>query len=120
MVHCVDIFATVLELAGIDLSKFLGESRDIDSRSLLPVMRGQYTGFETVLCEAFGGDVANPGKAFRNERFKLIRYDSGAEEFYDLESDVNEESNLLDETLISVEQANYDSLVAGLNDLTSQ
>lgn len=118
LVHCVDIYSTVLDLAGINVSNTVPAGTVIDSRSLFPLLRQEpsnLTGF--VFCETFGtnSNPAKAGKAIRDPRFKLLRFDSDAhEEFYDLIADPAEQTNLLLGTLTAGQQNAYNTLFAEL------
>jgi arylsulfatase A-like enzyme len=119
LVHCVDIYSTVLDLAGINASNTVPAGTVIDSRSIYPLLRQEpsnLTGF--VFCETFGtnADPVKAGKAIRDPRFKLLRFDSdGHEEFYDLEADPAEQVNLLAGPLTAGQQNFYNILLAELN-----
>jgi hypothetical protein len=58
------------------------------------------------------------GKTIRNERYQLLRFDAGSEEFYDLISDTLENNNLLLGKLNASQQENYNTLCAQLKTLT--
>ncbi|KAA3606742.1 MAG: sulfatase [Planctomycetota bacterium] len=101
LVNTTDLFATALELAGVDLENQLPEGLIHDSVSVLPYLTHpqQPSIRETVFAEIFGLGT-NPltvpaGKTIRDSRFKLLRFDSGREEFYDLQQDPFEQENLL-------------------------
>lgn len=121
LVSIQDIFATVLDLAGF--TKWPAQiptNRVIDSKSLLPILQNQvqevrswaYTEvFKTSLAEAVDS------RAIRNNTYKLIHFDSGKQEFYDLGTDATESKNLLSRTLNAQEQENYQSLCKELSTL---
>ena len=114
LVHCVDLFATCLDLAGIDRTAVLPGSLTIDSDSLVGLLAGDPGGKPLVLVEQFDGS-ADDGRAIRDEQFKYIRYDSGTEEFYDLAVDANEEVNLLSGSLNTQQAARYAALQAAMD-----
>lgn len=99
VVHSVDLFATLLELAGVDLSSTLPTHLTFDSRSFLPVLRDEpWNPAETmILAENFGSSIplAVHGVAVRGARYKLIRLDNGREQLFDLTNDALESNNLL-------------------------
>jgi arylsulfatase A-like enzyme len=79
LVHVMDIFSTVADLAGVDLANVLPPTRPIDSVSLLPVLADPL-GAEvrsTLMCQKFlpngFGPYDEESWMLRNERFKLIR-----------------------------------------------
>jgi arylsulfatase A-like enzyme len=93
LVHVVDLFSTILEMAGVPLPT----SATLDSRSLMPILAQQAMSDRGRLyLEKF--DVTAPtggGRALRDGRYKLIRLNNGNDEFYDLTSDPSEVSNLI-------------------------
>ena len=62
--------------------------------------------------ELFGDNVVNnqDGRALRDERYKLIQFQDGHDEFYDLQSDPYEGTNLLSATLSPAQQQHRDRL----------
>ena len=90
MVNVVDIHATVLEIGGASLPGGIH-----NSRSFKPFLSCNQTGigkrFNYTDYEASNG----PGYAIRNDRYKLIKYDDGSEEFYDVQMDPLEDNNLI-------------------------
>jgi arylsulfatase A-like enzyme len=111
LVHCVDLYATILSLAGIALPT------DIDGRNLVPVFQGTDITDGCIVVEKFGN--GGDGRAIRDGDYKLIIYDDPAittdtatYEFYNVVSDENEQTNLLLGTLTSAEQSAYDAIIA--------
>jgi arylsulfatase A-like enzyme len=112
LVHTLDLFATILELAGAN--KVLPTNTVCDSHSLLPILtNGPVQPREWVLSEQFGGSVTQ-GRAIRNDTFKLIRLKSGTEEFYNLLVDPYETTNLLRNVLTAEQSTHYAALTATL------
>lgn len=113
LVNTADIFATVLELFGYaNWQNQIPANKPVDSKSMLPVILDQSTqvrpwAFTEVF--DFTPDSAE-GKAMRNEQYKLIHFDYGAQEFYDLFVDTFEVNNLLNGVLSQVELNNYQYL----------
>src|SRR5205823_3285279 len=66
--------------------------------------------------ELFGTNISASvgGRTLRNGQFKLIQFNDGHEEFYDLAADPYEAANLLASTLTVTQQANYYSLTLKL------
>lgn len=93
MVHAVDLFSTQLELAGVPVPSSL----TLDARSIVPVLTNQSAGVRTRLfTDQFDqSDATVGGRAIRDDRYKLIRLNSGTELFFDLQSDPAEATNLL-------------------------
>ncbi|MEM7205967.1 MAG: sulfatase-like hydrolase/transferase [Planctomycetota bacterium] len=120
LVHLVDLFATVTELAGVDARAVVPSSIALDSVSLVPYFAdpAQPPLRQMVFSEMFSGDswatVNSTGfAAARNDRYKLIRFFNGAsqtEELYDLVRQQFENANLLGGTLNPMEAANYQAL----------
>ena len=95
--NTVDLFATVLQLAGVDLEASLPPELPIDSISLVPYLLDSYQPPQRqfVLAENFyeGGPYH---VAARGERFKLILRSEGEAELYDLLRDPFEENDLFE------------------------
>ena len=119
LAHVVDLFATIIELAGSTVTKNVPDHTAIDSVSMMPWLSGSATGSrrDWVLTEITFGLA--PSRAIRNERYKLILQNE-QQEFYDLDDDPNEESALDLWSLSPVEMDNYDELRATLNQLIEQ
>ncbi len=117
LAHCVDVFSTVLDIAGIDPDDHLPPETLIDSVSLLDVIRGESSSRGYILSESFGSNANVEGKAIREGSYKLIRFSEGGEEFYNLESDAVEQTNLLSSALSEEQQTSYDRLSSILDSL---
>jgi arylsulfatase A-like enzyme len=129
LINTTDIFATVADLAGIDLAGRESAAERLDSVSLLPYLldpaapprRG------TIFAEMFVPNGWPPiawNYAIRNERYKLIRmegtwpaartgprFSQSPEQFYDLETDPLEHRDLLLDPPLSLDaQDNYERL----------
>ncbi len=105
LVHSVDIYATVLEIAGASLPG--GKYNSFSFKSLLsnasaPERPYNYVDYERL---GTGGDDF----AIRDSQFKLVQFSDGTQEFYDLINDPFEQTNLLP-TLNAAEQTAYDDL----------
>lgn len=115
LVSTVDLYATLLELAGVNLATTLPTNLVFDSRSFLPVItNASYEPPERyVLAENFAANLPDDvaGRAVRNRQFKLIQFNNGAQEMYDLTVDPYEHTNLLAATLSAVQQTNYVALM---------
>ena len=122
LASATDIFATVLDLANVDLLATIPGDVRIDSLSLVPYLRGEEpaTPRRHAVAELFGANTrpARAGKAIRGARYKLIRLEQGTDELYDLLADPHESNNLLSTTpLGDDEQQAYDELRGTLADL---
>ena len=111
LAHVVDLFATVLELAGADAAGVLPESLVIDSVSMAPYLfqADLPSRRSWVLSEGLMGGGAFGGTAIRDERYKLLVMPD-REEFYDIEADPHELAPLSVETLSAAARSAYDRL----------
>jgi arylsulfatase A-like enzyme len=114
--HTVDLFATILDLAGIDLAATVPATNIIDSQSLVACVQGATNLARRAFTQAFNdaAPTANDGRMLRREGYKLIRFDSGTDLLYHLGSDPYEGTNLLASALTPVAQSNYNALVLRL------
>lgn len=113
LVSTVDLFQLVQELAGIDVPKTLPPGVVIDSKSILPALKNNVTLTNDLFVDQFnrGTGATTDGQSIRDERYKLIRFNSQNERFYDLGVDPYENTNLLAAGPLSTEaQAHYNSL----------
>lgn len=114
LVHAVDIFATVAELAGVDLQRALPDVI-LDSISLVPYLEDPTIASKrnAVYCERFkpngAVELTVDRKAVRNRRYKLIDL-NGQRQFFDLYMDPFEKVNLLRVGLTPEEQFQYTQL----------
>jgi hypothetical protein len=120
------VFATVLELSGVDVEAVTSPDIEIDSVSLLPVLRNQPGPRRTwAYAEQFGtfpfplppGAAARAGTAIRSPRYKLIRFEDGDTELYDLVSDPYEANNLMVGALSDPQRLAYAALTKQLDAL---
>ena len=117
-VSMVDVYATILEMAGINAA-IIPTNNPIDGQSLLPVLQtNNLTLSRWSYSELFGTNYAASvsGRALRNAQYKLIAFTSGTQEFYDLNSDPYEKTNLLNSAMSATPLGNYYSLVMKLGD----
>jgi arylsulfatase A-like enzyme len=86
-----DCTATLLELAGSD------PAPATDSRSLLPLVRGEHPDWpRELLAEFHGHHFPYPQRMLRDERYKLVVNPESVNELYDLAADPHELSNRYD------------------------
>ena len=113
-VHAVDLFSTVLELAGVDPRQVVPAGVTIDSISLRPylVNPNQADLHQTAFTESFRDPLTNQdGETIRNQQFKLIRYfRTSVQEMYNLSDDPLESNNLLGGVLSGEEQNQFNRL----------
>ncbi len=119
MVNAVDVYATILELAGINVANTQPATNPIDAKSLLPILQNQTdSGVRYGYAEQSGSTLtpAESGKAVINAAgYKLIVFNDGHEEFYFVSGDGDEQTNLLLGTLNGTQQANYTALRAQID-----
>jgi arylsulfatase B len=121
LVNAVDLFSTILELAGIDATSAIPASTVLDSKSLAALLATNATLERFAYAEKFGINTASPdGRCLRNSSYKLIRWDDAREEFYDVGSDPYETINLLAAGMNPIQQANYYSLEMKLGDFQTK
>jgi arylsulfatase B len=119
-VNHVDLFPTIAEIAGVELTpEQLGR---LDGRSLLPylISADAPTHRRTVYSETFQGRAVdartNWRRAVRWNDWKLIRWPSGKEELFDLApTGLDERDLLLAQPLTAEAQAAYDELRQALD-----
>jgi arylsulfatase A-like enzyme len=131
LVNSTDLFSTVAELAGVTRSALDSLGKPLDSVSLVPYLENPEAPprRKTVFAEKFFPNHQPPKKwayAIRDQRYKLIRTQGtmpptlksrwspsvpGPEEFYDLEQDPFEQTNLLTgEPLSAPARESYEEL----------
>jgi arylsulfatase A-like enzyme len=120
LINTADIFATVLDLFGDKTwQSQIPANKPVDSKSILPILKN--TGVDIrpwSFCEDFKlTPDSTDGKAMRNKEYKLIRFDYGREEFYNLSNDPGELNNLLLGKLNAIEQTNYNELCTDMTKL---
>ncbi|MGW0485173.1 sulfatase-like hydrolase/transferase [Nonomuraea sp. NPDC003214] len=87
-VTLTDCTATILDLAGVDTSPA------VDSRSLVPLVRGERPEWAPELVAEFHGHhFPYPQRMIRDERYKLVVNPESVNELYDLAGDPHELSN---------------------------
>ncbi|PSL06682.1 arylsulfatase A-like enzyme [Haloactinopolyspora alba] len=88
-VSLLDCTSTILELAGADATPA------VDSRSLLPLVRGETVEWdEDIVCEFHGHHFPYPQRMLRTDRYKLVVNPESTNELYDLHSDPDELLNV--------------------------
>ena len=83
-VNLVDIYPTLLELAGLPVSNVL------DGKSLLPLLKDPQSNWNMPSLTTYG----KMNHALRDKKYRYITYADGGEELYDMESDPREYRNL--------------------------
>ena len=122
LVNSTDLFASILDLAGVQMSAALSDDRSLDSVSIVPYLSNPAHDSlrDWVYADHFpGADVGDGGAAIRDRRFKLIEQ-FGIEELYDLVEDPYERDELLvGGDLSDLAASHYRALRNRLNDLHS-
>ena len=118
LVNAVDVFATTLDLAGINMSNTVPAGVTLDSKSLVPTLQSNTRLSRYAYAEIFGSNIATNegGRALRDDQFKLLRFSDRHEEFYDLTSDPYEATNLLANPLTATQLGHYYNLTIALGD----
>ncbi len=109
-VGVVDLYASILELAGIDPSIVQPAANPTNSHSLRAILQNLTDSRRFAFSEQFGGSLtaAQSGQALRDAPgYKLCAFQDGREEFYDLTNDPDEQANLLSGLLTATQQASY-------------
>jgi len=123
LVNGTDLFATIIEMAGLDVAATIPPNVTHDSVSLMPYLRDPNAepirGW--IMSELFSPQpMATDGKTIRDERYKLIKFSNGNQAFYDLEVDPYEDNDLLLMAPLSADhQARYNGLESTLMELVS-
>lgn len=98
-VTLLDLPATFLDIAGLDTSPA------VDSRSLLPIVRGEHPDWDPyVLCEFHGHHFPVAQRMIRTKDYKLVVNPESRNEFYDLNADPYELKNRYDDPLLKEPQ----------------
>ena len=120
LVNTADLFATIIENFGYtNWRTQIPANKPVDSRSLQPIIKNITDSIRIwSFCEIFKitTDSAE-GKGMRNRDYKLIRFNYGASEFYNLTNDPLENTNLLLGTLNATELSNYQYLCNEMSNL---
>ncbi len=120
LANSVDMFATILELAGSNASSTLPEGVVIDSVSMVPILSGGSSLRDFNYADHFGAtrNGNSDERAIRTERYKLVRdFGNDTEELFDLVEDPYETQNLLDASLTEEAIQSHEDLKARLAEL---
>jgi len=122
LANSVDVFATVLDLAGVNMESAVPADAVLDSVSLAPIFHGDgaTTVRDIAYADAFGAERGGyrNHRTIRNERYKLIiKIESRTEELYDLKTDPYEHNDLLLAGLSDEAKLNYEQLRSRITEL---
>ena len=112
-VHAVDLYSTILELAGISVATTQPAANPVDSRSLLPVLQNTVESSRMVMSQMFSADLAASvsGRVITDAAgYTLLQFDDGREELFNVTTDVNQATNLLGTSITSAAQTAYAAL----------
>jgi arylsulfatase A-like enzyme len=99
-VSLMDCTATILELAGLD------PQPAVDSRSLVPLVKGEHPDWEQdIVCEFHGHHFPYPQRMLREDRYKLVINPDSVNELYDLETDPDEMRNAYGDPALAAVQS---------------
>jgi arylsulfatase B len=112
LVNVQDLFATILELTGFaNWHTQIPATKPIDSKSLVPILKNTATEARPwAYSEVFDQSTTSETntRTIRNATYKLMYFESNRDqEFYNLVTDPNENTNLLSRTLTATERTNY-------------
>ncbi len=119
LISLVDVFTTVLDLAG-QSAGVIADGAATDSRSFAPYVVDPAADvihtcqFSERFVSPGSTPSNNDGKTVKQDGWKLIRFDDGTENLFNL---ANENRNLFDESLTQVQQTNYDALTEKLDNI---
>lgn len=127
LANSVDIYATLIDLAGIDIGAILPNDKVFDTVSLAPVLFGESDAVrDYAYADVFGSVPRGAAgerkrrivseRTIREDRYKLL-VTSNHEELFDLTSDPYEKNNLLNDELTDTAAQAYEQLNAQLAEL---
>ena len=109
-VHAVDLYSTILELAGISVGATQPSANPLDSNSLLPLLKNTSSSARYAFSQEFGTDLLTSvsGRALTDDAgYSLLSFDDGHEELYNTAADVNQATNLLGTSIPQAAQYAY-------------
>lgn len=112
-VNVVDLYSTILELAGISLSATQPAANPLDSKSLMPILKNTTDAERTAFSQMFGSDftTAQSGRVLTDAAgYSLLQFDDGHEELYSTVTDPNQTTNLLGTSITAAAQSAYAAL----------
>ena len=120
LVNSTDLYATLLDMVGIDIEKAVPADVTLDSVSLMPYLSDpdRESIRESIYADAFTTDlgVKSGEYAIRNGQYKFL-VDEGVEHFFDLAADPYEHEDLLPGDLSAEQRQHYERLKSQVNAL---
>ena len=123
LVNFQDLFATIIEMGGFaNWRANIASNVFVDSKSLMPILQNTATDVRPwAFTEVFSPvPKAKEGKTMRNKDFKLMNFEDGTQEFYNLSNDPTERTNILNRTLTTTERTNYTYLCTEMGTLLNK
>jgi arylsulfatase A-like enzyme len=120
IVSVVDLYPTILKLAGIEPQTVLPAGTVIDGVGILPYLQNNVsTALRSFVYAEEFPDCFNRAyeRAIANCCYKLIRRADGSRAFYDLKADPYETKNLLLRTLTATQRSNLTALTTQMDAL---
>jgi arylsulfatase A-like enzyme len=112
-VHAVDLYSTILEMAGINVSATQPTTQALDSQSVMSILQNTSTVPRYAFSQEFSADLLTSvsGRALIDDAgYSLLTFDDGREELYNTATDTNQASNLLGSTITAAAQSAYAAL----------
>lgn len=117
LINTVDLYATFLDLAGIDVESTVPDGREFDSISFAPLLHDpQATPVRDFAFADIFSPWREPSRAIRIASHKLVDIE-GTEELYNLADDPYEYNNLLADELSADDRRHYEELKSRLTAL---
>ncbi|MEQ1749690.1 MAG: sulfatase-like hydrolase/transferase [Prosthecobacter sp.] len=112
-VHAVDLYSTILEMAGISVSTTQPTTQTLDSNSVMSILKNTTTTARFAFSQEFSADLLTSvsGRALIDDAgYSLLTFDDGHEELYNTATDVNQATNLLGTSISIAAQSAYAAL----------
>ena len=119
LVQSADLYATILELFGVNATDLVPEELVLDSRSFAGVLRGEAYARSPADIMLQTETSSAPCRSIVEGDYKLIEFDGGTQAFYNVAFDLPEATNLLAGALTVPEQSALDHLGERLTTYTN-
>lgn len=112
LISSTDLFSTIAEIAGVNLPTYE------DSYSFNSLLTNPSVGLRKYnYSEVLDTNLDKSGYTIRSYQYKLIVFDSGQQEFYDLSVDPYEDTDLLSGRLTTEQEAGMQELIKKVNEI---